>query len=125
MSPDLEEKLINKYPKLFVQRSWPKTQTCMSWGICTGDGWYAIIDQMCQKIQETGVDTEFTQIKEKFGTLRVYTDHYNEEVEDILEWAYRASAQTCESCGEPGKPSKGGGWISIRCDTCRTKEDSE
>lgn len=58
----------------------------MFWGIETGDGWYDIIDALCEALESVyttgvGVGDEFVeikpqviadQIKEKYGTLRFY-----------------------------------------------------
>ncbi|MGD9724862.1 MAG: hypothetical protein AB7V39_00440 [Nitrospiraceae bacterium] len=120
MSPELQDKLYKKYPALFAQHKLSMRETCMVWGICTGDGWYKILDQMCQKIQETGIPVQFSQVKEKFGTLRVYTDGSTDAVEDIITWAAKVSAVTCEECGEPGKMQRGG-WLSVRCKECKKK----
>lgn len=63
------------------------SQTCMCWGIETGDGYYGILDHLCyalSNIFSTGfyVGDEFVsveppqvfadQVKEKFGSLRFY-----------------------------------------------------
>jgi hypothetical protein len=61
-----------------------------------------------------------SQVKEKFGTLRFYTMG-NERIWTMVELAERASATTCEVCGEYGKV-RYGGWIVTRCDACCKKE---
>ena len=75
MEPTLQQKLFNKYPKLFRQKDLDMRHTCMCWGICTGNGWYKIIDKMCKKLTELECDVEFVQIKEKFGAFCVYSSH--------------------------------------------------
>jgi len=79
MKQELQDKLYKKCPKLFSQKDLPKTQTCMCWGISTGDGWYDLIDNVCEWIQNHTrwnphlfPPIEFTQVKEKFGQLRIY-----------------------------------------------------
>lgn len=59
----------------------------------------------------------FTQIKEKFGTLRVYYSGGDEFCEGIIAMAESMSAVTCEDCGVPGKV-RDGGWIRTLCDAC-------
>ena len=61
---------------------------------------------------------EAVQVKEKFGTLRFYTNHYDETINAFLSFAESMSSCTCEECGAPGTPDPGG-WIKTRCDTCR------
>jgi len=47
MRRELDEALCAKYPLIFKDRNAPMTDTAMCWGICTGDGWYNIIDTLC------------------------------------------------------------------------------
>lgn len=51
MRKELDEALCAKYPKIFVDRRAPMTQTLMCWGFECGDGWYTIIDTLCGMIQ--------------------------------------------------------------------------
>jgi len=82
MKPELEEKLLKKYPKIFRQRWLDPKDTCMCWGIETEDGWYFLIDNLCRCIQSridcnrhaVSYQVEASQVKEKFGTLRFYID---------------------------------------------------
>jgi hypothetical protein len=57
-----------------------------------------------------------SQVKEKFGTLRFYYSGGDEYISGIEAMADSMSAVTCETCGAPGKPRKGG-WIQTLCDT--------
>jgi hypothetical protein len=57
------------------------------------------------------------QVKEKYGTLRFYTDTYNSEISALISFAESMSAITCEQCGAPGSQT-GGGWIQTKCDKC-------
>lgn len=51
MSPELDELLVVKYPKIFRNRFAPMSETCMCWGFSHGDGWYNLIDNLCANIQ--------------------------------------------------------------------------
>jgi hypothetical protein len=51
MSPEKDAYLCEKYPKLFVERNMPMSQTCMCWGFEVGDGWFHILDKTCGLIQ--------------------------------------------------------------------------
>ena len=51
MTQTLQQKLYDKYLKIFGQKDLPMTQTAMCWGINCGDGWYNIIDNLCWHIQ--------------------------------------------------------------------------
>ena len=129
----LDEYLCKKYPKIFRDRRAPMTQTCMCWGIECGEGWYNIIHALCAVIKgaltDCSFDIRFTQIKEKFGTLRVYyraEDKSGErmdadsevmslgEISGAVRMAEYLSCVTCEVCGKPGK-TRGGDWIATLC----------
>jgi hypothetical protein len=56
----------------------------------------------------------FDQIKEKFGTLRMYYSGGDETTSAIVTFAENMSAVTCEVCGDKGQVY-GGGWISTLC----------
>jgi hypothetical protein len=51
MKAALQNKLFEKYPKIFVQKDLDMTQTSMCWGIACGDGWFNILDTLCAQIQ--------------------------------------------------------------------------
>ena len=51
MKRELEEKLYEKYPKIFKQKDLSMRETAMCWGISCGDGWYDLLDVLCQEIQ--------------------------------------------------------------------------
>jgi hypothetical protein len=44
---ELDEALCAKYPLIFKDRNADMRTTAMCWGICTGDGWYNILDTLC------------------------------------------------------------------------------
>jgi len=90
MKQEEERKLFEKYPKIFCQRKLPMSQTAMCWGFSCGSGWYNIIDALCANIQgyidsENKPQVEATQVKEKFGELRFYTNiHVDEYIEALI-----------------------------------------
>jgi len=67
MKQELQNKLFEKYPKIFGQKDLPMTQTAMCWGISCGDGWYNIIDTLC-------------------GHLQYLVDNPHEEIEMYQRW---------------------------------------
>jgi hypothetical protein len=139
MSPELDKKLCEKYPKIFRDRNGTIRETCMAWGFSHGDGWFNIIDALCSSIQHytdqkrkqdpfAGLDDEefdeihqpiAAQVKEKFGGLRFYISNGDEIVYGMISLAENLSYRTCEDCGAPGSPRKGA-WIRTMCDKCDT-----
>jgi hypothetical protein len=127
MKKELELFLSDKYPRMFRDYGGDPRHTCMAWGMSHGDGWFGILCKMCENIQkvldknpELVEGFKFAQIKEKFGTLRVYVDGGNKEIWDIIDQAERQSGLTCEECGTTeGNITTKGGWIRTLCDPCR------
>jgi hypothetical protein len=53
MKAELQQKIFDKYPKIFGDRTKPKTESCMFWGLEVGDGWYDLIDTLCEALTNT------------------------------------------------------------------------
>jgi hypothetical protein len=98
----------------------------MAFDFQCGEGWYPLIWDMLDKIQdivdETGIDLEVTEIKEKYGALNIYLSSYTNEIFDIVREAENKSTSICEICGKEGKLVKVGYWWMTRCDKCLEKE---
>ena len=143
MTEELQNKLYEAYPKIFVEKDLPMSRTCMCWGICIDDGWFQIFDTMCNKLQEysdkMGVQVIAQQVKEKIGELRFYycvihtvenisTDldkQINKEIDKIVEEAEIACSKTCEQCGKPGKNIAVRGWYQTTCEECTEKRKTK
>lgn len=134
MSPELDKKLCEKYPKIFADRFKPMNETAMCWGFECGDGWYDILEAACSQIQhhiewknrdgEKVHQVVAEQVKEKFGTLRFYTRGGDDYTQGVISMAEAMSGRVCEECGSPGETG-GKGWISTLCDKHRKKIDAD
>lgn len=164
MTPELNLKLIEKYPEMFLFHNFRGRGYFV---IECGDGWYNILDQMFNNIHEhiknhnsqvnklrdaqdmidngyrddvpnwllnqiealnngNGTYKEeidypgFQQIKEKFGTARIYynTEGQDDYIDGLVSMAESMSGVTCEECGNVGKIGThgGGGWVKTLCD---------
>lgn len=94
-----------------------------------------------------GFSIRFSQIKEKFGTLRIYhnfvdnfktedVDHLDQKdiviarerawgkIDGVLSMAHLLSEQTCEDCGAPGKLLTTG-WWTTQCRACAEKRGKD
>ena len=134
MNTKLEKKLAEEFP--FMRRDPAAlkqkyiTDLYGAFGIECGDGWYGLIREMCAEITQVYVDLGIEccfnpiQIKEKYGTLRVYFGAENDEAHDkILQITFKydkKSETVCEKCGEPGKMREVNSWFSVKCDKCYT-----
>jgi len=132
MTPKLEQKLFKKYPKIFRQKDLSMQETCMCWGIDCGDGWYWLLDQLCHTIQNylkhnTHLklpQLEATQVKEKYGGLRFYTNYSDRLIDGMIWLAESMSYHICESCGSTDNVRLTKGWIKARCADCMQKENT-
>ena len=150
MKDELDKLLCEKYPKIFCDRDAPMTQTAMCWGFCVGDGWYDILDSLCNNIQshidwshksyEAGLkwnkehpnkqreirepvpQVVAVQVKEKFGGLRFYYEGGDEQIYGMVRMAESWAAKTCEECGSKGM-LRGKGWLYTACDLHSKSED--
>lgn len=123
MNKELEKKLIDRFPAFFRDMYGDPRHTCMAWGCDTGDGWFQILWDACEKIEKALKPGElfvFDQIKEKFATFRLYYTTTNNTVDVIISEAEALSGKTCELCGKEGS-IRGGGWLVTRCDECDKK----
>lgn len=67
----------------------------------------------------------FLQIKEKFGTLRIYAGGASPELQGAIRLAEILSASTCEYCGCKGIKRRLRGWISTLCRNCAVEKYTE
>lgn len=84
------------------------------------------VDRIALKKLRWDPDTGFavTQVKEKFGGLRYYTNRGNDRLYAFVHLAERLANATCENCGRLGR-ERPGGWIQTLCDACaKPKEKS-
>lgn len=124
MKKENTEKLLKDFPSLFKQYYWDKMETCMCWGFCISDGWYNLLYKLSTDLMKVNPECEACQVKEKFGGLRFYADHSNEEGNKLINWAEKMSYSICEECGKPGKPNDKG-WIKTLCDKCKKKRETK
>lgn len=93
-----------------------------------GEGWWPIIDKMCDEAKALDIGVAFVQIKEKFGELRAYVTHDQVDAQtlcklnDVTDRAEHASLETCEYCGAPGS-LRNIGWMKTLCEACSKRGD--
>jgi len=124
MDRKLEEELFKKHPQLFQDKNKPPTESLICFGIETGNGWYNLLNKLCEDIMKTNPDPNFRfiQIKEKYGGLRAYPlGAASEEVWNIIDAAEKRSYIVCETCGATPSKQYDAGWIYNMCDDCWRK----
>ena len=94
-------------------------------------GWAGILDTLFSGIDALLDDEQakcfrVEQIKEKFGTLRLYVSFDRIDpagvnlnpaaLRSLVDAAVAASEVTCYVCGAPGEMRKLDAWVTVRCD---------
>lgn len=96
-------------------------------GIECGNGWHSLLTPIFEYIEEYNKDKEednkikITQIKEKFGVLRIYCNHYTDDLRKIIYDAVENSKNTCENCGTHENLGWTKPWYKRLCKDCSTK----
>lgn len=155
MKPELQNKLFEKYPTIFKEKDLPMNETCMCWGCECGDGWYPLIDELCRKLKifydDHQIEVKFVQVKEKYGTLRIYynthsetlsetklTKYFNghgvcygteiefdklfEFIDNLIVTYCDLSSIICERCGMTGAETVWvRGWMTTLCERCKNE----
>ena len=75
--------LFDAYPKIFAQKDLDKSKTLMCYGICCGDGWFNIIDVLCQQLQ--------AYVNEPLENLEIFERFYEQatqdkDIEEMKNW---------------------------------------
>jgi len=132
MTPELESKLVRKYPKIFKVDD--TNSVLQVWGIECDDGWYDLLDCLCSAIQNhidfASKDTRLTdeerdnlqlvaqQVKSKYGGLRFYSYGGDVYTEGMIGMAEKMSYRLCEFCGFKANQQTLGTWIYTACNPC-------
>jgi hypothetical protein len=126
MRKDLDEALVHDFPNLYRDRCGDKNVTCMYWGFDVGDGWEPIIRNLSERLEiiilslaeEIRPQYAAFQVKEKFGVLRYYLINSTAEMDEAISDAVNLTAETCETCGQPGKLVTRMNWLRTTCKKC-------
>lgn len=123
MDRTLETHLCKIYPE-FISGSEAEAK----FGCCceTDNGWYPLLASLFSELgalsKQHGATFTARQVKEKFGTLRVYFDCESDGDADaaviahlLVEVAQYLSGSLCEVCGNPAKTTSFQGWYRTLC----------
>lgn len=122
----IRKKLIEDYPFLLPRnRFTDEVATDYKYEYIEGEfdlpvGWFELFLQMCEDIKEPLEKADclekfrFSQIKEKYGSMRAYVFGAPQEVYDIISKYEFLSQQVCCMCGKPAEYMTSG-WISPFC----------
>lgn len=114
---DWRQSLVATYPQFFRRGGFP----------AVGDGWRDLLERALARFTLTlraeppEADIGIVQIKEKYGTLRLYYDCSSVSeralaaIEEVVDLAEARSACTCEHCGNEGELHVRGDWYATCC----------
>lgn len=143
MNEKLEQKLFDKFPKIFQKKDLDMSMTCMCWGIDTPDSWYNIIQKLCEKLQWDTDNNNYPQVvaeqvKEKFGTLRFYygldniqklseerLTHNEGYIEGVVSVYEDITSGICSECGSNKDVTSTRGWVRYLCGDCMGELNAE
>ena len=92
-----------------------------------GKGWYRLMREVILEIDEynfehPGTDPlKITDVKEKFGELRISTNYYVPEVDEVIDAITNKSRTVCENCGKEAETYEIHGWLHTLCKNCKNK----
>lgn len=127
MSKELTDEMCVKYPlvtRLYLSKK--SNAPFAYYGIECGDGWRAVLEPLFAAMESTAAGMQqagtaksrlpaLAQVKEKFGTLRIYLDNGTTEIREAINAAEAQSQLVCENCGAPGV-LRTQGWLATLCD---------
>lgn len=86
-----------------------------------GKGWEKIVRNALKEICEIDPNLIVRQIKEKFGSLRIYTTRSlidEKTIDEIILFASDECSHICEKCGRTGRLRCNLPWHKTLCDLC-------
>jgi hypothetical protein len=87
-----------------------------------GPGWHGLIDEFYDAFPDGLVQ----QVKEKYGSLRLYPYSDCDESTDKEVEIMERSEKMCEECGKPCESREIRGWVWTLCDEhAKLKEDNK
>jgi len=86
---------------------------------CVGKGWEPLVRKVYNAKTGLGIPVGILQVKEKWGGLRIYTDYFVPEIEEVIRKVCSDSLTICEVCGASAGLVKKGTWYQTRCEEHR------
>lgn len=102
-----EDSILLKHPALFAE--------CFDFSV--PGGWRDIVAALCDELAKEP-DCRISQVKEKFGGLRVYREGGTAKQTALILAAEDKAARTCQRCGADGAKRRSTGWVRTLCDSC-------
>ncbi len=80
------------------------------------EAWFALTLDLVRELDAVGWNRKVSCIKEKYASLRFYTDYKHDSPEsEIIEKYEHKSEHVCQTCGRRGEKRFGGNWEYVAC----------
>lgn len=131
LNPEETKKLLKKYPFLspydYVTGELPDDYDySYIFPLEIPAGWDALFLQFCEDAKKALIEANYldnfrlSQVKEKYGQLRIYHEGAPREVEIIIDKYEKMAGFICVDCGQPAEYMTTG-WILPVCKECSKK----
>jgi len=95
-----------------------------SWKAHVGRGWHPLLDYFAKNIdyQVSKGDmppVNISQVKEKYGGLRLYTSGGNDLTDILAAFCEDLSYKYCAECGKLAEATDKTGWWQTLCEDCK------
>lgn len=88
------------------------------------EGWSEVLKEGFDKMFSLGWGGEIIQIKEKFGSLRLYLSDVTDDITKVKEDMEKKTRQVCCVCGSV-RTKTSSGWVLHYCDKHFPKDNKE
>lgn len=129
MKAELQNKLIETYPKYFEYlKDYKGPIMPIQFGIECEDGWFWLLNELMDCIYRYCEANDISvpniiDIKEKNGQLSFNIYGGNELIDGMIWLTENMSYNICEFCGTTQNVGHTSGWIYTVCDSCREKDE--
>jgi len=122
MDEKLDQQLIDKFSFYTIPNEFGEEyKTAFDFS----NGWFDLVEQMSEDIRNLieskyngNLDFTISYMKEKWGTLDIFTFGCPDDIDYIISQAEHDSEFICEQCGNPGEMRMLNMWMMVRCDKC-------
>ncbi|MGQ0619852.1 MAG: hypothetical protein ACT4QA_08050 [Panacagrimonas sp.] len=109
-----------------LKARFPRQFACQHIGQDWPDGWHHLVTEVCEVVDRSGLDIRWSQLKEKFGGLKMYRTGHElnpspalEQIQTLINQAEEKSLRTCCKCARVGDSTQVGGWWLTLCASCK------
>lgn len=121
------KKLVKKFP--FLKPHWANREAYhyqttildnmpLGWKVAFGEMMAFDLLKACKKDDIDPNDLKFIEVKEKYGSLRCYTNITGSNIQNVLDDYEQVSQNICCICGKIDTPQLNNGWMVPVCKKC-------